>query len=75
MKVYPNPSTGKFKVETSEGNKSIVVLDCTGRNLLQFNTKEKSFTIDISDKFSPGIYFLTVRLGENIYYERIVVQQ
>ncbi|HQW00081.1 MAG TPA: T9SS type A sorting domain-containing protein, partial [Bacteroidia bacterium] len=75
LKVYPNPSTGKFKVETSEGNKSIVVLDYTGRSLLQFNTKEKSFTIDISDKFSSGIYFLTVRLGENIYYERIVVQQ
>ncbi|HQW23311.1 MAG TPA: T9SS type A sorting domain-containing protein, partial [Bacteroidia bacterium] len=75
IKVYPNPSKGKFKIETSEGNKSIIILDCTGRNLLQFNTKEKSFTIDISDKFSSGIYFLTVRLGENIYYERIVVQQ
>ncbi|MBK7571214.1 MAG: T9SS type A sorting domain-containing protein [Bacteroidetes bacterium] len=75
LKVYPNPSTGQFKIETVAGNKSISVVDITGRSLLQFNTKEKIFTIDLSDKYSTGIYYMIVRTGENIYYERIVLQQ
>ncbi len=74
-KVYPNPSNGKFIVETITGNKSVTLSDYTGRSLLQFDTKDKNFTIDISDKFSSGIYYLIIRCGDEVSYERIIYQR
>ena len=74
-KVYPNPSNGKFIVETISGNKSVTLIDYTGRSLMQFDTKEKNFTIDISNKFSSGIYYLIIRCGDEVSYERIIYQR
>ena len=74
-KVYPNPSNGKFIVQTISGNKSVTLIDYTGRSLMQFDTKEKNFTIDISNKFSSGIYYLIIRCGDEVSYERIIYQR
>lgn len=73
--VYPNPSQGKFMVETTSGKKSVSVINLIGRNLLQLQTTDKNFMIDLSDKYPSGIYYLIIQTGEKVYYERIVVQQ
>lgn len=75
IEVYPNPSTGKINIETISGTKSVTLTDLTGRPLLEFDTKENNFAIDLSDKFSSGIYYLIIRCGDQVNYEKIIYQR
>lgn len=61
-KVYPNPGTGIFTVETAAGSfiKSLQVKDLTGRVIKdKQEINLESFQFDISDE-ENGIYLLTI---------------
>ena len=74
LKVYPNPSRGKFRVDTTPGNKIISIKDLTNQSILNFTTSENSIFINLPENISSGVYYLIVRNGEEISYERIIVQ-
>ena len=50
LKVYPNPTNGKFYIETSKPLKEIFVTDFTGKILqrISLNAKAQKYNIDIS---------------------------
>jgi len=59
-KIYPNPTTGKLKIESGElkmGN--VEIYDIYGRKLSQFTFHNSHIEIDISH-LSAGIYFLKI---------------
>lgn len=62
VKIFPNPSQGRFKVEHS-GEGEIEVYDFTGRMILNTFSEGKT-EIDLS-RFDSGVYLL--RLGNNTY--------
>jgi hypothetical protein len=64
--LYPNPSSGIFKIKSSENEKTeqILVRDITGRTV--FQTKKYVNQIDLSP-FGKNIYFLTFKTKEGIY--------
>ncbi len=69
IKVYPNPTTGKFIIESDlkEGSEiSIRLSDVVGKEIYRtdefFNTGEIKREIDLKDK-ENGIYFVTMSLN------------
>jgi hypothetical protein len=73
IKVYPNPSSGVFTLNTSIGSsKDIFVYDVNGKII--FESKglvENSMQIDLSNH-AEGIYILRVTDGENSLTKKII---
>ncbi len=68
LKVFPNPTIGKLKVEIN-GLKKILVLNEVGAIVLEINTGNE---VDLSD-FARGVYFLKVFTDNGILTEKIVL--
>lgn len=61
VKIYPNPSNGKFYISIPEMSQyhSVDITDMTGRNVGRFLLKDTE-EIDLS-KSQPGIYFIELK--------------
>ena len=70
MAVYPNPTTGRLRVESDEGVVRIDVFDYTGRCVAVY---ESQMEIDLSH-LATGFYTLRVTLPERVEVCRIVKQ-
>ena len=73
LKIYPNPSTGKFRVDFDQPGMlgAMKVMDAQGRAV--WSDEEFRGTLDLSG-FEPGIYFLSVRSGEETLTRKLVVK-
>ena len=78
--VTPNPSDGLVNVSLSgpqRGNLTISVLNLSGRQMLQQKHQKTTDTfqqsLDIRSA-SGGVYFVEVRIGEQVFRKRIVKQ-
>jgi len=61
VKVFPNPASGIVNIELKNGkDKSIAVLDITGRVVLANSDKNDSVKLDIST-LSNGIYYVRIQ--------------
>lgn len=78
FKVYPNPTTGSFRLERIQGEKvvgKVVLTDLSGRKVFQKTIDSKIIPLDITINVSPGMYLLNVYSGsELINFEKIIVQ-
>jgi hypothetical protein len=66
ISVYPNPSDGQFILEllNEKEHVQIIVFDMLGREIYSGIMREKSITLDLSDK-PGGIYILNVNNDKN----------
>lgn len=72
LSVYPNPTTGIFSLELSNGAvKNIVITDLTGRVILTETSASDKFNINISN-FANGVYFMKVQSNSSVEVIRIV---
>ncbi len=72
-KLYPNPTSGKFTIE-SEGIKSAEIIDICGNSIRSFQYPGINILdIDISD-LPKGIYFVNIYAEGETYTEKIVLQ-
>ena len=73
--IYPNPSTGKYSIELSEGTDvsklTIEVSNLLGEVIYQSKINNKQSTIDIS-KEPNGIYFVRIIGGEQALNQKVV---
>jgi len=82
VKVYPNPSDGKFKLtfEFSGQEKiSVKVFDITGKQVKDISDdlvkSERSVTADIDlESPSSGIYFVRIGWGKSILTKKIIIR-
>lgn len=79
LKIYPNPSTGKFTVETNakEGETThLSVIDMSGKVVLSKELKGNgALTESINlKKQSPGNYIVTIEQGGKILKEKILIK-
>jgi hypothetical protein len=77
MILFPNPSNGKFYLETAKsGNDPIElqIMDLTGRIVYERQPfiREK-FEIDLSEQ-QKGLYFLRVKSGEKEINRKVIIQ-
>lgn len=73
LKVYPNPSTGKFRLDIDQPMElgATKVIDAHGRMVRSYD--EFRETLDL-DGLEAGIYFLSVRAGEKMLTRKLVLQ-
>ncbi|MCB0805539.1 MAG: S8 family serine peptidase [Bacteroidales bacterium] len=79
FKVYPNPSEGKFHLllqKPMQQEVRIQVMDVTGRVVyegsdLDEKTAGTEYVISL-DRNSPGIYYLVIRSGNEVYNEKLL---
>jgi beta-glucanase (GH16 family) len=78
--VYPNPSTGRFAVDTRDifpvgSTYEFEVLDTQGRSVLQRQVRAdgQPLALDLSDQPS-GLYFLRLR-GQAMHYVKAIQKQ
>ena len=75
--VFPNPTTGKVNIQSSEpfkkGN-TITVYDSMGKVILQKNyANEKDGQLDLS-RYGKGIYLVRIMEGEKVRESKVVVE-
>ncbi|MGP8214463.1 MAG: T9SS type A sorting domain-containing protein [Bacteroidia bacterium] len=76
LKIYPNPTTGKFTVQLSSvsGQPSIEIYNILGEKVYsQFTIHNSPFTIDLSGQ-PAGIYIVKVYITEKAYTEKLLLQ-
>lgn len=70
IKIYPNPVTTNFTINTSEKIVSVELYDVLGRKS-QNLSNEKTQNIE---KLTKGIYFLKIKTDKNEYVEKLIKQ-
>lgn len=72
--LYPNPSNGSITVELRENIKAnLVIMDMTGRELIQHRLENLENIIDISE-LNQGIYFVAIESNGSKQVVRLVVE-
>lgn len=75
LKLYPNPSTGTFKIEASDIHgvlNSVLVRDLSGRVVAQFENVALHQEMSL-EKVPSGVYFVEVELDGTVAVERLLV--
>ncbi len=74
MRLYPNPSSTHFTIESNNTPYSIEILDIYGQLVFMGSKPEnqKLYTINVSN-FKKGIYFVKVITGNTTTYCKIVI--
>lgn len=70
--IYPNPCSGNFTIEAKENIISIEIFDICGKSHFYTNYNQK--TVNISNSFSSGIYFVKISTINNSYLQKIIVE-
>ncbi|MFZ4400137.1 MAG: T9SS type A sorting domain-containing protein [Bacteroidales bacterium] len=76
VKIYPNPSKGKFEVETNNMNSvDVSIFNLQGSIIHQFTDEKPVFSIDISD-YESGFYFIRItdRKTMRSFVNRLIIQ-
>ncbi len=71
--VYPNPSSGQFKVTTEAGVADVTNISITnmaGQTVSLWSGQEQSVEMDIST-YPAGIYLVAARIGGVIYLQKV----
>ena len=72
--LYPNPTRSSVQLSwTSTGSASVVLTDLNGKVLSSQVVDETQTTLDLSN-YTPGVYLITVQMGEQVVTERIIKQ-
>jgi hypothetical protein len=71
MKIFPNPTTGQFMLQSEHRIESIIITDINGKQVLKIDYP--STEIDVSN-LENGIYFLQIETLEGLVTTKIVKQ-
>ena len=71
ISLYPNPTSSKVNISSTEKVEVVQLLDMQGRVLQIQAANEKQATIDLTGK-AKGIYFLKVSTEKGTAIEKIV---
>jgi hypothetical protein len=74
LKIYPNPNSGEFLIETdNKENKIIELYNIRSEKLLSLLTSDQTISMNLNG-FEPGIYFIRMISSGKTYYARIIRQ-
>ena len=70
--IYPNPTTGEFRIQNSEVRiQSVEVYDVYGKLLISIEVDDHTATVDASG-FASGVYFARIYTDKGMVTKRIV---
>lgn len=70
--VFPNPSTGRVQVFSTQVMTGILITDLQGRPLFHFDVRDVAFSFDLSS-LPPGLYFARITVDGDFRTEKIIV--
>ena len=74
FELYPNPTRNTVQITwTATGSSKVIVTDLNGKVLSSQLVNETQTTLDLSN-YTPGVYLITVQMGEQVVTERIIKQ-
>ncbi len=73
VKIYPNPSTGIFTIQSLEKISTIEIVTLLGEKIYQSTLDNQQSTIDLSAQ-PKGIYFLQVKNKNRIINKKLIIQ-
>ena len=75
FKIFPNPSSDKINIETSEepNHSNLSILNLNGQELLQRIIIEPSAQVDISN-LPSGVYFVKLTVDKTVHVRKIIKQ-
>ena len=74
VKLYPNPSKGEFNVEfTTSSDKTVEVLDLTGRVIMTSSGKSNLLNFNISN-LANGVYYVKIQTTAGTEVVKVVKQ-
>lgn len=59
FRLYPNPASGEIRIQTTEGDHQIQLIDITGKTIKNYRETGSLITIDVS-KMAAGMYSVVV---------------
>jgi len=71
--LYPNPSTGKFTIQTNKLANTIEVVDVSGKIIKQKNINSLTTQINLSEN-NKGIYFIKIIYQGNSEIKKIIIE-
>lgn len=71
MKVYPNPTNGKFSIQLSQTNVHVEIIDMSGMKVYETVTTQKTEQFDISE-FSDGYYIIRIHLSKGLVCRKLI---
>ncbi len=76
LKIFPNPSHGRFMIEIPEGckNGSLNVYSLNGQ-LLHSSDFSNEREIEVFLDESPGVYLIKLSSGKSIYTEKLIISR
>ncbi len=73
VKIYPNPASGRFIIETQKNQTSeITVTNLTGQTMYRSSTSQQNVEID-TNGWPSGIYLVTIQSGNDKSHHKIQV--
>jgi aminopeptidase N len=71
--LYPNPATTVINVQFNgmDGEKNLQLLDAKGNRILNANTNNRQYSLDVS-ALTPGIYYLLVHHEGQVSLQKII---
>jgi hypothetical protein len=76
VNVYPNPTSGKLIIDSSEDFNSILVFNLLGKTVYTFNNTRINNTLTTIDLsyLQKGIYFIQIEVNQQYIKQRIILQ-
>lgn len=74
IKIYPNPTDGKFSFEITNfdaSKVSVKVFNVFGKEILNKKTTKNNGILDLTH-FSPGIYFVEIHYSNRTFKDKII---
>lgn len=72
--IFPNPSSGKFTMNSKIANGKIIIYNLFGENIYESQINNPNTEIDLSDK-SNGIYFITIKSETESFTQKIIINR
>lgn len=70
--VYPNPTTGQFRIQNTEVRiQSVEVFDVYGKLMYSVEVNDNTVTVDASN-YASGVYFIRINTDKGLVNRRIV---
>jgi hypothetical protein len=76
VNIYPNPTSGKLIIDSSEDFNSILVFNLLGETVYTFNNTRINNTLTTIDLsyLQKGIYFIQIEVNQQYIKQRIILQ-
>jgi len=72
VEIYPNPTNGKFTVQTGFVADEISIIDALGRTVAIESVSNNEVEIDV--ELQPGIYFIKIINDNKAFLNKLIVE-